>query len=255
MPAKVYEKVAPVTVKIFCDRGRKIGSGVIIGLTDKGRALILTACHVVASNFEETDPDIGLELYKDIVIKTTTDVKLVRAGVIQGFVDRSNDLTLLATVEPVLIDKVIQYSLTNKVKPGEKVAAFGYPARDKLSQTVGRITRLESKYLVFDAKIRPGNSGGALVDKNGRMLGISTFVENETEGYALNMSLVLPIVEEWLRGIKLNKQWKLEKDNFPLWPVIGGGVALGVGGVLLWPRNGSTATPNVFPFPIRPTRN
>ena len=48
MPLKAYKNVSPVTVKIICNRGEKTGSGVIVGITPYGRALILTACHVVA---------------------------------------------------------------------------------------------------------------------------------------------------------------------------------------------------------------
>jgi len=257
MPAKVYEKVAPVTVKIFCDQGRKNGSGVIIGVTEKDRALILTACHVVAANFGETDPDIGLEFYKDIVIKTNTDIKPVRASVIPSFVDRNNDLALLTTTEPVIVTKVISYYRTDKINPGAKVAAFGYPQSDKLSQTVGRITRLESKYLVFDAKIAPGNSGGPLVDKHGRMIGVSTFVEGGKDGYAVNIDLVLSVVEKWLRGIKLKARWEYQKYGttteriYKDWRFIAGetllvGGGLFASGVL---RNNKDGTTNADLFP------
>ncbi|MCI0694707.1 serine protease [candidate division KSB1 bacterium] len=259
MPAKVYEKVAPATVKIFCDQGRKTGSGVIIGVTEKGRVLILTACHVVATNFGETDPDIGLEFYKDIVIKTNTDVKPVRAGVLPSFVDRTNDLALLTTTEPVAVKKVISYNRTDKINPGAKVAAFGYPQSDKLSQTVGRITRLESKYLVFDAKISPGNSGGPLVDKHGRMIGVSTFVEGGKDGYAVNIDLVLSVVEKWFRGVKLKARWEYQKYGttteriYKDWRFIAGetllvGGGLFASGVLANNKDGTTNA-DLFPKP------
>jgi len=256
MPPKIYNKVTKVTVNIICNNGQANGTGVVVGITPNGRAVILTACHVVASNFKENDPDISMEFYRNIRVKMASEVTPISAVVLPNYVDRANDLALIVTRERVTGNEVISYTQTKNIKPGEKVAAFGYPQTDRISQTVGRITRLEPKYLVFDARIASGNSGGPLVDKNGRMIGVSTFLENRTEGYALHMNLVLPIVEDWLREIKLNKQWKLEKDRFPLWPVIGGSVALGVGGALLWPRHDSTTTtPNVFPFPIRPTKN
>ncbi len=258
MPAKVYNKVAKATANIICNDGQANGAGVVVGITPNGRALILTACHVVASNFKETDPDIPLEFYRNLKVKIASEVTPVSALVLPNRVDRANDLALIVTRERVTGNEVIIYTRTQELKPGEKVAAFGYPQTDRLSQTVGRITRLEPKYLVFDARIAPGNSGGPLVEKNGRMIGVSIFVEQKTEGYALHMNLVLPIVEDWLRETKLSKQWKFEKDGFPLWPVIGGGVALGVGSAILLSRgakNDSTTTPNVFPFPGRPTRN
>jgi S1-C subfamily serine protease len=145
MPAEIYNKLAPVTVKILAAQGAKNGSGAIVGLTPKGHALILTACHVIAKNFEETDPDVALEFHKDLQLRIAGEVKLIRAHVVPDFVDKTNDLALLATNEPIAADRAISYTRTEKVTPGEQVAAFGFPRGEKLSQTVGRIVRLESK--------------------------------------------------------------------------------------------------------------
>src|SRR5512145_1357060 len=67
MPLSVYNKVSPVTVKITCNSGEKVGSGAIVAITKSGlraggQALVLTACHVVSSNFEmaTADPDLAL---------------------------------------------------------------------------------------------------------------------------------------------------------------------------------------------------
>ena len=75
---------------------------------------------------------------------------------------------------------------------------------------VGRIIRLESKHLVFDAQIAPGNSGGPLVDKHGRMIGMS--IETyEGNGYALPMDLILSVVDGWLKNMKLEEVWQHQK--------------------------------------------
>lgn len=264
MSAKVYDKISPVTVKIIYDKGKKNGSGVIVGLTEKGRALILTACHVVAMNFEETDPDIALEFYKDIVIKTNTEVRLLRASVLPNYVDRTNDLALLATNVPVSVDNAIRYNRTDKVNPGETVAAFGYPSSDKLSQTVGRITRLESRYLVFDAKIAPGSSGGPLIDKHGRLIGVSTLIEGAKDGYAINMNLVLSVVENWLKGIKLKEKWEYQKygtgfeKTVKSWPFLAGTgtILAGVGAYAYVQSNKNPSPEEEFVKPLgRPDGN
>jgi hypothetical protein len=44
MPAKVYDRIAPVMVKIIAENGIKVGSGSVVGFSAQGRALILTAC-------------------------------------------------------------------------------------------------------------------------------------------------------------------------------------------------------------------
>lgn len=254
MPSKVYNQVSAVTVKIICGEGEKTGSGAIIGITENGRALVLTACHVITQNFEETDPDIALQFYKKIEIKMEDQLQPVPATIVPRLVDRANDLALIATNGPVLVPRVISYTRSDKVKPGQKVAALGYPQTEELSLTVGRITRTDPKYLVFDAAISTGSSGGPLVDARGRMIGLSTFIaqqEGVDEGYATNMNLVISIVEGWLQRIKLKKKWQFEKDGSILaspW-FIGGVVASAGTGIFVLANSGGAQG-----FPLPPGR-
>jgi S1-C subfamily serine protease len=94
--------------------------------------------------------------------------------------DPGNDLALIQVkaqrteLEPVRI--------TNKAtRLGEEVVALGYPLRgvlgDGLNVTTGTISALsglgnDSTQLQFTAAIQPGNSGGALVDRSGALVGI-----------------------------------------------------------------------------------
>ncbi|MFQ5823328.1 MAG: serine protease [bacterium] len=211
MPANVFNKVAPVTVKIICENGEKEGSGSIIGITNEGRALILTACHVVTTNFEETDPDIPLEFYQNIKVKIKAEARLLQGRVIEQFIDRDNDLALITTIDPVSEKRVISYNFSRDLKPGQKVAAIGFPQTGEHTQTVGRIIRTEGNYLVFDAKIATGSSGGPLIDKYGRMIGLSKFILGYDEGYAIHMDLVSSVVNAWLQKTRLNKKWKRQK--------------------------------------------
>ena len=51
-------------------------------------------------------------------------------------------------------------------------------------------------FVQTDAPINPGNSGGALVDLNGRLVGINTFILSQTGGSeGLGFALPAPIVE------------------------------------------------------------
>jgi S1-C subfamily serine protease len=90
------------------------------------------------------------------------------------------------------------------------VAALGFPETYAITQTVGRITRIEGGFLIFDAVIAPGSSGGPLVDKYGRMVGISRFIY-EGEGYAVPVDTVLNTVSTWLDSLNLKKQWKRQQ--------------------------------------------
>ena len=271
MPAKIYDKIAPVMVKIASTNGNQEGSGTVIGINSQGRAVILTACHVVASNGDEPDQNIPLEFHPAFYVRIGSEAKARRAtlmvkrvestqeqalkdnlkrGVVpESYVacfDRADDLALLITRDAVPHLNPIPYNHSDGVKPGQKVAAFGFPGRDKLTQTVGRITGKDNpddKYLVFDAEIRPGNSGGPLIDDAGRMIGMAVFKKDihAGEGYALPMNVVLSKVEPWLQKLALPEVWQRQKyESF--WKqtyqdpkILAPGLAfLGVGGYLLF---------------------
>jgi len=201
--------------KIECDGGNQIGSGAIVGITENGRALILTACHVVAIDFENTAPEMPLRFYDDVVVRLATDTATVRSCEVLGSHHREKDLALIATRESVPEKNiVINYNRSRHSGPGNLVAAMGFPDSDKLSQTVGNIKRIEGGFLVFDANIAPGSSGGPLIDKFGRMVGLShsTF---EGEGYAVPLDSLSTFVDGWLKKIILNKRWRRQKyGNF-----------------------------------------
>ena len=252
MPREAYEKAAPVTVKISCDRGEKTGSGSIVAYSGRGFALILTACHVVASNFEETDPNIPLEFHKDIQVKISSQLGTERAYVVKNCVDRENDLALIGTKSAVPERRMISYTPSDKIKPGEKVAALGFPQTDRLRSTVGRVTQLENKYLVFDAAIKQGSSGGPLIDKKGRMIGLTNFLvrDEEGQGYALHMNLIVSVVEGWLKGIRLRDKWQLEKDgSFITNPWFIGGMIVTAGGGAFAILSGGGPPEEGFPLP------
>jgi len=254
MSAKVYGKVSPVIVRLDCKKGAIKGSGSIVGLTKEGRAIILTACHVVAANYEDakSDDDLPLEFYKDIQVKVAARVSSVRGVAIPKFANRSLDLALVVTAASVAEDQVIGYTVGDKVKPGQVVAAFGFPKADELSQTVGRVTRLQSNYIVFDAQIAPGSSGGPLIDKSGRMVGVSLLTEQQ-EGNALHINVVAPVVNNWLTGLKLKNVWRHENGNIPTWQLIAGGIAVG-GGIVTYSVLSSNNSQDEGKFPAPPGR-
>ncbi len=86
---------------------------------------------------------------------------------------------------------------------GLSVYAVGSPLGMRDSMTSGIITRIDSKYLVTDAQILPGNSGGPLVDVEGRVLGVNTLkfgktANSEGFGFAIPIKKVLKEFESHL---------------------------------------------------------
>ena len=96
--------------------------------------------------------------------------------------DGRNDLALLQTKALSELDLEPLKVSSKSTRLGEEVIALGYPLRgvlgDGLNVTTGTVSALSgignnSTELQFTAPIQPGNSGGALVDRSGAVVGVT----------------------------------------------------------------------------------
>ncbi|HMG15464.1 MAG TPA: trypsin-like peptidase domain-containing protein, partial [Saprospiraceae bacterium] len=98
----------------------------------------------------------------------------------------------------------IQYGNSDDIKVGEWVLAVGNPFNLNSTVTAGIISakhrkldiipdehRLEA-YIQTDAAVNPGNSGGALVDTEGKLIGINSAIASPTGTYA-GYSFAIPV--------------------------------------------------------------
>ena len=183
------------------DRGSKSpapamssGSGVII--TDDG--YIVTNNHVVANS--------------DKVEVTLNDKRTLIAKVIGT--DPSTDLALLKIEGKGL--PFIPYGNSDGVRVGEWVLAVGNPFNLTSTVTAGIVSAkarnihilpdqqfpIES-FIQTDAAVNPGNSGGALVNTNGELIGINTAIASSTGSYsgysfAIPVDMVKKVVDDLL---------------------------------------------------------
>ena len=153
-----------------------LGSGVII--SEDG--YIVTNNHVI-------DGADRLEV-------TLNDNRIYNAKVIGT--DPSTDVALLKIEENGL--HVIPFGDSDKLRVGEWVLAVGNPFGFTSTVTTGIVSAkargmqsaphngrmgIES-YIQTDAAVNPGNSGGALVNINGELIGINTAIYSQTGNYA-----------------------------------------------------------------------
>lgn len=110
-----------------------------------------------------------------------------------------HDLALLAA--PNVTGPLFEIRDPESLRAGELVFAHGHPlgVRDALAMgVVHAIARDERsnypRWIVADVRLAPGNSGGPLVDADGRLVGINSMVVNGL-GVAVPATLVQRFVE------------------------------------------------------------
>jgi serine protease Do len=112
-----------------------------------------------------------------------------------------HDLALLAA--PSVSGPLLELRDPESLRAGELVFAHGHPLgiRDALAMgvlhTVARDRAKSPRWIVADIRLAPGNSGGPLVDAEGRLVGINSMVVNGL-GVAVPVSLVQRFVESAL---------------------------------------------------------
>ena len=183
------------TDKLRLVRQRAIGSGVIVD----PHGYIMTNAHVVegAQRVRVIVPlsssTSALEL-QPIHSQQIYEAKIVGRH-------RQSDLALLK-IEATHLPVVPLYDGV-PVRQGELVLAIGSPEGLRNSVTMGVVSSVARQtdandamfYLQTDAPLNPGNSGGPLVDLDGNLVGINTFMlseggGNEGLGFAIPASIV-----------------------------------------------------------------
>lgn len=211
------------TVALIVDDGH--GSGSVI---DADRGLILTNAHVVAprapgfavntglpSTFEAEDPEII-----EIAITTTPDepAEVRYRGVVvaaDGYLDLAV-VQITHTASGALVDAddlegelhELEIGDSEEVRSGDEVRATGFPAnaasgaatiRSGIVSGAQQDDRLQTNRGLFnlDMTISGGNSGGALVDEDGRLIGVPSSVDAETGqvGHARPIHLARPLLD------------------------------------------------------------
>jgi len=99
----------------------------------------------------------------------------------------------------------LEFGNSNNVKVGEKVIALGNPAGFDFSVTEGIVSAVHRMgpnglriYTQTDVPVNPGNSGGPLVNKEGKIIGINNFKITgfESLAFAIESNTVSDVVNQ-----------------------------------------------------------
>ena len=103
-------------------------------------------------------------------------------------IDGETDIAVVKVEAKAL--PVLAFGDSDLLRPGQLVLAFGSPLGLDASVTLGIVSAVARQltpedpmiYIQTDAPINPGNSGGALVDTDGRLVGINTLIYSQSGG-------------------------------------------------------------------------
>lgn len=155
------------------------GSGVVMSAD----GFIVTNAHVVA-NGRKVRVRIAYETGANGAIEPSG--KMLDATVIG--MDRETDLAVIRVDRTDLTPLPLGDS--DSLQQGQLVMAFGNPLGLENSVSMGVVSSVARQikpddimsYIQTDAPINPGNSGGPLVDADGRVMGLNTFILSQSGG-------------------------------------------------------------------------
>ena len=176
-----------------------IGSGVIVSPA----GYVLTNNHVVEG--------------MDEIEVMLSDGRRGRARVVGT--DADTDLAVLKVSLPHL--NAINWGDSEQLQVGDSVLAIGNPFGVGQTVTAGIVSALGrnqlgintfENFIQTDAAINPGNSGGALVDAQGRLVGINSAIYSRSGGnlgigFAIPVSTARQIMDSLIRDGQVTRGW------------------------------------------------
>jgi Do/DeqQ family serine protease len=178
-----------------------LGSGVIV----RADGYVLTNYHVVEA--------------ADAIEVALTDGRKAAAKVVGT--DPETDLAVLKLADGLGHLPVATFAPDHALRVGDVVLAIGNPFGVGLTTTQGIVSALGrnglgtntfENFIQTDAAINPGNSGGALIDAQGRLVGINTAIYSESGG-SLGIGFAIPIesarrvMDEIIRTGTVRRGW------------------------------------------------
>lgn len=178
---RVRKSVVVITSAGRDGRREGMGAGFVISADGK----VVTNYHVIGE---------GRDVRVQLADGRQLDVLEVHAS------DRALDLAVLKVDAADLVP--LEMGNSDQLKQGQSVIALGNPrglSHSVVSGLVSGVREMEGRPMIQLAiPIEPGNSGGPLVDRQGRVQGIMTMKSLVTPnlGFALTINLLKPLLEK-----------------------------------------------------------
>ncbi|MEK7590494.1 MAG: trypsin-like peptidase domain-containing protein [Patescibacteria group bacterium] len=225
---KIYEDFkfasVDVTTIMITEKGKAVTGGAGCFINKEG--LVITACHVV----KENDDEIATIFGKIKILSYEYEVTLKEKGKkykaeLVGY-NFENDGALLR-VKGIKPEEYTAAKLgdSDKLRVGQKIYVIGMPYGLSNSITDGIVSQLHrhidtfyvEDWIQISAPVNPGNSGGVLVDQEGKIVGIINLKIMSADGIAFSLPINLLNVPQLMAGEVKRGKLGIEclVDNFP----------------------------------------
>ena len=166
-------------VKIISKQGNSSGTGFFVG-----NDIVATCFHVIAQISMDSLKHFNFNIFQDLQIVTengdTVSVQCISIPNNQSPEPLFQDFALLRTSKIVADKDVLSFSSDTSQSVGDPIIFSGYPLGTPTMVThfgtISGITK-DKSIICTQAPTNKGNSGGALLDKNGKIIGIVSMRE------------------------------------------------------------------------------
>jgi len=173
-PFGIYYQIVP-------DELTGEGSGVIID----ERGYVLTSWHVIDGEVEHIE----------VVLADGTPLDAEEVGH-----DKATDLAVLRIIGDHPSLTAVEFGDSDGVRIGDMVIAIGSPFNLQSTVTIGHVSQKGRRMQVLpyedfiqtDVAINEGNSGGPLVDVDGRLIGINAAILTEAQQKGIGIAFSVP---------------------------------------------------------------
>jgi len=199
---------------VWVDRGYRIERG--MGFPDRsiGSAFFIDSSGLLITNYHviESEVDPAYRGYSRMYIRMGDSASSRIPARVIGW-DKALDLALIkAEIEPEYV-----FSLVDRVIPrvGDTVLAIGSPIALERTVTSGIVSALGRRFLQIgdviqiDASVNQGNSGGPLINNEGRLVGVvfAGYVQFQGLNFAVPAETLCAALPAMMKGGKAQRPW------------------------------------------------
>jgi S1-C subfamily serine protease len=218
---RVFKEISPGVVNVDTLRIQRNGyRGVVERQQGTGSGFVWDKDGRIVTNFHVVQETLALAPSGAVSIRSSASVRVTLA-------DRSswnarlvgvapdNDLAVLQVDAPADKLKPLPVGSSSDLEVGQTVYAIGNPFGQSLTFTHGIVSALDREIhsvtdrpitgvIQTDASLNPGNSGGPLLDREGRLIGVNTAITSPSGGnvgigYAIPVDTVNQVVTQLIR--------------------------------------------------------